>query len=108
MNNQITITSYSDFEKITFEIENSISKLKETFEKLEKELEKMNNPDTWTSNSQKVTYSKFMNAVSIFPLINNKLDRTTGFLKYTLNNYRTVDDKTAKRIINHNDLNTSI
>ncbi len=98
-NGSLVITDFVKFEEVIASLEESYKKVKDIFEKQNKNKEEINSTDTWSGYGAKAMYAKYHNLSTNFGPIDYSLQVYIKFLKKTLDDY--------KRMINEIDKNTN-
>lgn len=91
--NKITITSSDSFENIISSFEQSLSKVKDIFDKETKHIETINKTDVWTGATQEVIYEKHKELEKNFKPIEESLQIYINFMKKTVSDYKALEEK---------------
>ncbi len=109
MKSNIVITDSAKFEEVIASLEESYKKVKEIFEKQNKNKEEINETDIWSGYGAKAMYSKYNDLSKNFAPIDYSLQVYIKFLKKTLEDYtRLVQelDRNTNEMANSLDVNS--
>ena len=81
------------FENTIESLENSVIKIKEVFNSQNKNFEKINGTDIWTSKTQQSVCYKYEELKTNYEYIEEALEKYINFLRTTLSTYQAFDQK---------------
>ena len=104
---KIVITDSNEFENIIYNLEMSLPRIKEIFQNETNDMENINQTDIWSGKTQEIVFNKYCELKENFSPIEESLQIYIDFLKNTLSDYRTLENK-FKNDMNLNDQNLNV
>ena len=104
----IKINDSNKFENIINKIEQSTNRIAEIMEKENTNMEKINGTEIWSGVTQEECYNKYKQLSGNYDNINKSLKTYIGFMRQTVNDYRSIENKLDSDInTNSNDLDVN-
>lgn len=98
MQSKIVITDSNRYEEIINELEASSERIRNIIEKEKKNVERINETDTWSGTCAKSMYNKYKELNSNYSLIEYSLEIYNKFLRKTLEDYRRIEEELNKNM----------
>lgn len=100
MQNNVVITDSNKFEETINALENSFRHIQNIIESERKNVELINETETWSGICAKSMYNKYKELNDNYYLIEYSLDLYNKFLKKTLEDYTLLETEISKNIDN--------
>ena len=96
MNNKVIITDSNKFEEVILSLKESYNKIKDVVAKEYKNVEVINESETWSGLCSQSVYNKYTELNRNYDLVLYSLDLYIKFLEKTLEDYRRLDEEISK------------
>ena len=103
----VIITDSNSFKGIISDFENSLSRVKDIFDRENSHIETINKTDVWTGATQEVMYEKNKELAKNFVPIENSLQRMINYMKNTVESYEEFE-RTTDNSMNDNSTNLDV
>lgn len=87
-----------NFENIILDLERRKENMRNIFDRADKNIERINETDVWTSPAEREFYSKYKELSSNYNEIINGINSYINFLRNALSNYKTLENTTNQDI----------